>query len=82
MGRMPAALFQETPARGPWSGPEPQPEEGEPIRDAVLAQPDHAAWRVLERPRVKQLLASEPAALDEMSRYYVWRLATVFGPTA
>jgi hypothetical protein len=52
------------------------------IRDAVLSQPDHPAWQVLDRPRVEALLASDPAALDTMSRYYAWRLATVFGPTA
>jgi hypothetical protein len=52
------------------------------IREAVLAQPQHDAWQVLDRPRVDSLLASDAAALDTMSRYYVWRLATVFGPTA
>jgi hypothetical protein len=29
---------------------------------------------------VESLLASDAAALDTMSRYYAWRLATVFGP--
>ena len=48
----------------------------------MLSQPDHAAWQVLDRPRVESLLAGEPGALDTMSRYYVWRLATVFGPSA
>jgi hypothetical protein len=52
------------------------------IRDAVLSQPGHAAWEALDRPRVEQLLGTGEAALDTMSRYYVWRLATVFGPTA
>ncbi len=52
------------------------------IREAVLSQPGHAAWQVLDRGRVESLLASNPAALDTMSRYYAWRLATVFGPTA
>lgn len=52
------------------------------IRDAVLSQPDHAAWEVLDRPRVETLLGTDAAALDTMSRYYAWRLATVFGPTA
>jgi hypothetical protein len=50
------------------------------IREAVLAQPQHVAWQVLNRGRVEQLLASAPS--DVMSRYYVWRLATVFGPSA
>ena len=52
------------------------------IREAVLAQPQHVAWQVLDRARVETLLAAQPKALDTMSRYYVWRLATVFGPTA
>jgi hypothetical protein len=52
------------------------------IREAVLSQPDHPAWAVLDRPRVEALLGGDPAALDTMSRYYAWRLATVFGPTA
>jgi hypothetical protein len=58
---------------------------GEPfgeIREAVLAQPQHVAWQVLDRARVEELLAAEPRKLDTMSRYYVWRLATVFGPSA
>ena len=45
--------------------------------DRVAAQPDHPAWAVLDRPRVERLLAAAPAALDTMSRYYVWRIATV-----
>jgi hypothetical protein len=49
------------------------------IRDTVLSQPDHQAWAVLDRDRVQRLLTSAPGALDTMSRYYVWRLATVFG---
>jgi len=48
------------------------------VRERVLAQPEHPAWAVLDRPRVERLLASRPAALDTMSRYYVWRLAGVF----
>jgi hypothetical protein len=48
------------------------------VRDRVLAQPDHPAWAVLDRPRVERLLAAAPAALDVMSRYYVWRLGGVF----
>ena len=49
------------------------------IRETVLSQPDHPAWPVLDRPRVERLLSSDAAALDAMSRYYAWRLATVFG---
>jgi hypothetical protein len=48
------------------------------IRDLVTSQPDHPAWQLLDRPRVEQLLATDAAALDTMSRYYAWRLATVF----
>ena len=48
------------------------------VRDRVLAQPDHPAWAVLDRPRVERLLAAPSAALDTMSRYYVWRLGQVF----
>ena len=44
----------------------------------MLDRPDHAAWAVLDRGRVESLLSSDPGALDTMSRYYVWRLATVF----
>ena len=36
---MPASLFQETPARGPWSGPDPQPEEREPVREPMFNAP-------------------------------------------
>jgi hypothetical protein len=49
------------------------------VRSTVLEQPQHPAWAVLDRGRVESLLSSEAAALDTMSRYYVWRLATVFG---
>jgi hypothetical protein len=52
------------------------------IRDAVLSQPGHDAWQVLDRARVEALLRSPAGALDTMSRYYAWRLATAFGPTA
>jgi hypothetical protein len=52
------------------------------IRDAVLSQPHHDAWHVLDRPRVEALLGAPAGALDTMSRYYAWRLATVFGPSA
>jgi hypothetical protein len=67
--------------------PRPQPDDPfarvlPEIRDAVLSQPGHAAWDVLDRPEVESLLARDPAVLDTMSRYYVWRLATVFGPSA
>lgn len=40
---MPKYLFQETPARGPWSGPEPSPEEREPVREPMF----NAPWQAL-----------------------------------
>ncbi|MEA2473581.1 MAG: hypothetical protein QOE06_1496 [Thermoleophilaceae bacterium] len=52
------------------------------IRDTVLSQSEHQAWPVLDRDRVERLLSSPPGALDTMSRYYAWRLATVFGAMA
>jgi hypothetical protein len=48
------------------------------IREVVLDQPGHAAWSVLDRGRVESVLTRDAAALDEVNRYYVWRLATVF----
>lgn len=48
------------------------------IRELVLADRDHPAWAVLDRPRVQQLLATPAAGLDAMSRAFVLRLATVF----
>ena len=52
------------------------------IRDVVLSQAEHPAWPLLDRARVDELLAAPPASLDTMSRYYAWRLATVFGADA
>jgi hypothetical protein len=49
------------------------------LREAVAAQPGHAAWDVLDRARVEDLLAGPAASLDTMRRAYVWRIATVFG---
>jgi hypothetical protein len=48
------------------------------IRHLVVSQPEHPAWELLDRRRVHDLLGSDAAALDTMSRYYAWRLATVF----
>lgn len=36
---MPIYLYQQTPARGPWSGPEPNPEEQEPVREPMFNAP-------------------------------------------
>ena len=38
----------------------------------------HPAWEVLDRDRCETLLSRPAASLDEMSRYQVWRLATLF----
>lgn len=46
-------------------------------RAAVATLPHHPAWHVLDRERTRTLVAREPEALDEMSRAYVWRIATV-----
>ena len=48
------------------------------VRELVLSSADHSAWPLLDRARVERLLGREPASLDAMSRYYVWRLATLF----
>lgn len=48
------------------------------VREAVLSQPGHPAWSALDRPQTECLLARPAVSLDEMSRYHVWRLASVF----
>jgi hypothetical protein len=45
----------------------------------ILGQPAHAAWEVLDRGAVEDLLARGPGGWDAMERSYVLRLATVFG---
>lgn len=52
------------------------------IRELVLSSDGHPAWPLLDRPRVESLLNAPAASLDTMSRYYAWRLATVFGADA
>jgi hypothetical protein len=47
-------------------------------REAVMSKPEHDAWQVLHRDSVERLLGRNPRTLDTMSRYHVWRLATVF----
>ena len=82
---MPIYLFQETPARGPWSGPEPQPEEREPAREPIF----NAPWQALALvavivggyalqsrfalDQVAETYAFSPAALSE-GRW--WTLVT------
>jgi hypothetical protein len=48
------------------------------VREQALAIESHPAWEVLDRQRCEDLFARPAASLDEMSRYQVWRLATVF----
>ncbi len=48
------------------------------VREQALAAASHPAWEVLDRDRCETLLSRPAAALDEMSRYQVWRLATLF----
>ena len=66
----------------PPPGPSPQRDPFEDIlavvREAALGQSAHPAWSVLDRPRVERLLTSHAVELDEMSRMYVWRLASAF----
>lgn len=52
------------------------------LRELALSAPEHPAWGVLDGERVRALLTRDPGTLDEMSRLYVWRLATVFGAPA
>ena len=48
------------------------------VREQVLAADSHPAWEVLDRDRCETLLRGPRPSLDEMSRYHVWRLATLF----
>jgi hypothetical protein len=48
------------------------------VREQALGAESHPAWDVLDRERCEALLTRPAASLDEMSRYHVWRLATVF----
>lgn len=48
------------------------------VREQTLSAESHAAWQVLDRARCERLLSRPAASLDAMSRYQVWRLATLF----
>jgi hypothetical protein len=63
---------------GPRSASDPFEAAMREVRDLVLSQREHPAWTVLDRLRVEHLLMSDARSLDTMSRYYLWRLATVF----
>jgi hypothetical protein len=47
-------------------------------RVAVASQPQHEAWAVLDRGRVRALLARDPRRMEPRSRLQVARLATAF----
>jgi hypothetical protein len=68
------------PAVGVRDAPDPFARVQRLVREAASARSGHPAWEVLDRPRVESLLTRPPGALDTMSRYYVWRLATVLLP--
>ena len=48
------------------------------LREVVLDDREAPAWQVLDRDRVETLL-NQPHP-DEVGRYYLWRVATLFGP--
>lgn len=48
------------------------------VRHAVVAQPSHRAWEVLDRRYVGQILGRDPRSLDRHERRGMWRLGTVF----
>lgn len=58
--------------------PDPFPGTMAQVRDRVMAQPDHEAWDVLERKRVRSLLERDPLGLHSRARHQVYRLASVF----
>jgi hypothetical protein len=66
----------------------PVPDHADPFEDVrtelrvvVEAQPRHPAWALLDRDRTEALLTRPDP--DEASRYYLWRIATLFGsPTS
>jgi hypothetical protein len=47
------------------------------LHDTVLADSASPVWNLLDRPRVEVLLRDPNP--DEVTRYYLWRLATLFG---
>lgn len=48
------------------------------LRDTALSEASHPAWQVLDRRATEALLSRDPAGLDAINRYYVWRIATAF----
>jgi hypothetical protein len=47
------------------------------LREVVSSRPDHPAWALLDRTRTEDLLNRTDH--DEVNRYYLWRIATLFG---
>jgi membrane associated rhomboid family serine protease len=74
---MPIYLFQEMPVRGPWSGGDPQPGEGEPVREPMFNAPwpalalvtvivgGYAVQSQFPMDAVVGAYAFSPAALDQ-----------------
>jgi hypothetical protein len=77
---------KELSARAPWSPRLRNAAEDTFIplfhqtRVAVASQPQHEAWAVLDRGRVRALLARDPRRMEPRSRLQVARLATAFAP--
>lgn len=77
MGEMAVSSFQETPARGPWSGPEPRPGEHGPAREPMFNSPwpavalvaviigGYAVQSRFPLETVAERLAFTPATLDQ-----------------
>ena len=64
--------------RRPTAGTDPFDPILADVREQVLAAESNPAWEVIDRDRCETLLSRPATSLDEMSRYHVWRLATLF----
>ena len=64
--------------RAPSAPPDPFAAVHARLREAALSQRSHPAWDVLDRAAGEALLTRDPAALDTVHRFYVWRIATAF----
>jgi hypothetical protein len=78
VGKVAREVRRRVRARRPAPGADPFDPILADVREQVLAAESHAAWEVLDRDRCETLLSRPAASLDEMSRYHVWRLATLF----
>jgi hypothetical protein len=61
---------------GTW--PDPVDQLHATVTALLGEQPQHPAWDVLDRTRITELISTEPARLDRLSRFQLWHLATVF----